>query len=530
MYVTQAVQDFTGGVPLMAGIPGLLRVFVRASSPNSVITTVRVRVYQGALLTDSITLVPNNPSVPTTILEGTLSASWNAILPASSIKPGLRLLAEVDPGNSVAEAVESDNVFPRDGSPFVPSVEFTTPLSITLVPVFQAWTGIAANVTSSNLDDFLAFARKIFPIRDYQVAVHEMFTSSSAPLESNNGNNGWLGVLGEINALRVAEGSGDYYMGIVGTPYNSGVAGYAFAPGRAAVSWDRLPGAGQIVAHELGHNLGRHHAPCGGPALPDPAYPYASGTIGVYGYDIETGALKAPSTSDIMGYCGFGWISDYTYRGILDYRLTTPNARIASAGRVAARGPGESFVQVGGRQPSLVVWGRSAGDSLVLEPAFRSNTLPVLPARPGRFQLEARAADGSVLFSYSFDGEQPSDVTDPGARHFAFAIPVSDAVTQSIATLALSTTTGQRVERRVSGGAPAGAIEVTRESAESVRIRLLDPSSDFAVVRDRESQRIVAFVRSGAAPIVVRSRASEFEVQFSDGVRTSYRVVRPVMR
>jgi hypothetical protein len=166
----------------------------------------------------------------------------------------------------------------------------------------------------------------------------------------------------------------------------------------------------------------------------------------------------------------------------------------------------------------------------VLEPAFRSNTLPVLPARPGRFQLEARAADGSVLFSYSFDGEQPSDVTDPGARHFAFAIPVSDAVTQSIATLALSTTTGQRVERRVSGGAPAGAIEVTRESAESVRIRLLDPSSDFAVVRDRESQRIVAFVRSGAAPIVVRSRASEFEVQFSDGVRTSYRVVRPVMR
>jgi hypothetical protein len=153
----------------------------------------------------------------------------------------------------------------------------------------------------------------------------------------------------------------------------------------------------------------------------------------------------------------------------------------------------------------------------------------VVPARPGPFQIEARAADGSLLFSYSFDGERPSDVTDPSARHFAFAIPVSDAQAQSIATLTLSSASGQRVERRVSVGAPAGAIEVTRESPEVVRIRLLDPSSAFAVVRDRESQRIVAFVRRGAAS-VVRSRAAEFEVQFSDGVRTNYRIVRPVRR
>jgi hypothetical protein len=527
MYVTQAVQDFAGEVPLIAGMPGLLRVFVKASAPNSVITTVRVRVYQGSLLTDSITLLPNNPSVPTTILEGTMPSSWNALIPASFIKPGLRLLAEVDPGNAVAEADEGDNVFPRDGLPFVPGVEFTTPLSITLVPVFQTSTGIAANVTASNLNDFLEFARKILPIREYQVAVHEMFTTSAPPLESNNGNNGWIQVLGEINALRVAEGSGDYYMGIVGTPYTSGVAGFAFTPGRAAVSWDRLPGAGQIVAHELGHNLGRFHAPCGGPANPDPSYPYVFGTIGVYGYDIAAGILRSPSTSDIMGYCGFGWISDYTYTGILDYRLTTPNARIVAG---PGRGAAEAFVQVGERQPTLVVWGWSTANSLVLEPAFRADTRPVLPARPGPFQLEARATDGRVVFSYSFDGEQPSEGADPTARHFAFAIPVSDTVAQSIATLTLSSPTGQRVERTVGGAMPAGALEVTRESPEAVRFRLAGPSSDFAVVRDRASGRIVAFVRRGGQPVLVRSRAAEFDVQLSDGVRSSARVVRPVRR
>jgi hypothetical protein len=530
MYVTQAVQNFAGGVPLLAGMPGLLRVFVKASAPNSVITTVRVRVYQGASLRDSITLVPNNPSVPTTILEGTLSSSWNAIIPASLIQPGLRLVAVVDPGNQVNEADEDDNTFPRNGSLFEPLVEVTTPLSITLVPVFQTTTGITANVTASNLDDFLAFARRILPIRDYSVAVHEVFTTSAPPVESNNGNNGWFHVLGEINALRVAEGSGDYYMGIVGTPYNSGVAGMAFTPGRAAVSWDQLPSAAQIVAHELGHNLGRHHAPCGGPAQPDPSYPHVFGTIGVYGYDFASGILKPPSTSDIMGYCGFGWISDYTYTGVLDYRRTTPGARIVAGPGASDRGATEAFVQVGERQPTLVVWGWSTANTLVLEPAFRADTRPVLPARPGLFQLEARTTDGSVVFSYSFDGEQPSDGADPTARHFAFAIPVPDSVAQSIATLTLSSSTGQRVERTVGGATAAGALEVTRESPEAVRFRLVGPSSDFAVIRDRASGRIVAFVRSGGQPVLVRSRAAEFDVQLSDGVRSSARVVRPVRR
>src|SRR4030095_9671070 len=114
--------------------------------------------------------------------------------------------------------------------------------------------------------------RKVLPIKDYLVTLHEPFTTSSPALESNS-NASWFQVLGEINALRVAEGRPDYYMGIVGTTYTSGIAGIAFAPGRAAVSWDRLPTAASITAHELSHNLSRLHAPCGGAGNPDPAFP-----------------------------------------------------------------------------------------------------------------------------------------------------------------------------------------------------------------------------------------------------------------
>ncbi|HXK20657.1 MAG TPA: M66 family metalloprotease [Polyangiaceae bacterium] len=82
------------------------------------------------------------------------------------------------------------------------------------------------------------------------------------------------------------------------------------------VAWD-------TVAHELGHALGRDHAPCGLDD-PDPNYPYPTGGLGgIYGYDFDLLKLIKPKPyRDVMSYCTPVWISDYTYRGIferLDY-------------------------------------------------------------------------------------------------------------------------------------------------------------------------------------------------------------------
>jgi hypothetical protein len=73
------------------------------------------------------------------------------------------------------------------------------------------------------------------------------------------------------------------------------------------------------LAHELGHAHGRSHAPCGGPAGPDPKFPYPGGSIGVWGYDIFAKTFLSPSKGkDMMGYCPNEWVSDYTYNALFD--------------------------------------------------------------------------------------------------------------------------------------------------------------------------------------------------------------------
>ncbi len=77
------------------------------------------------------------------------------------------------------------------------------------------------------------------------------------------------------------------------------------------------------MAHEVGHNHGRNHAPCvpqgGSISGVDNNYPYSGGNIGVWGYDPSKQSLINPNgVTDIMGYCNTKWISDYTYDGLVN--------------------------------------------------------------------------------------------------------------------------------------------------------------------------------------------------------------------
>ena len=84
----------------------------------------------------------------------------------------------------------------------------------------------------------------------------------------------------------------------------------------------------QTMAHEIGHNHGRGHAPCvpsgGSISGVDTKYPFPDGRTGIIGYDARTKALLSEKGTDLMGYCSNVWLSEYTYGAIMD-RLALVN-------------------------------------------------------------------------------------------------------------------------------------------------------------------------------------------------------------
>jgi reprolysin-like metallo-peptidase family M12B len=523
MYLTQSAQNYGGSVPLVQNRDGYLRVFVVANRSNNAAPAVRVRFYNNLLLQDSVTILPAGLSTPTAVDESSLNYTWNVPVSGALIQPGLRIQAVVDPTDVIVEDSELDNTYPSVG-PLSLSVRTVPALNVTFIPILQkgipVGRRVAGNVTDANKASFLTTTQQMHPIPAYNAAVHAAYTTSTTDtLQDLNGNNAWGTLLGEIEALRVAESSQRYYYGVAKVSYTSGVAGIAYVstpqmPANAAMGWDYLPTGAIVAAHELGHNWGRNHAPCGGPSGIDQAYPQPDGSTGGYGLDVSTGALKPPSYSDIMGYCDPKWISDYTYSAVLNY--------LNPIGPFVQRSPVSQAVQ-----PSLLVWGHIRNGELVLEPAFQVNTRPKLPSSAGPYSVEARADDGSSLFSLSFT---PAEIADGqgSQQNFAFAIPLSAARAARLASLHLS---GQGRQAVMSAGkvgpgispsvgrvAQPDSIEVRRTPGGKVALRWDAVSHPMVMVRDPDTDEVLSFARGGNAELTTFK--GQVDLVLSDGVKS----------
>jgi hypothetical protein len=223
------------------------------------------------------------------------------------------------------------DVTKRPSPAFSRSLTFTPvqPLSIFLVGVaYTAVTPSLAAPTQAAISASLSQLIKTYPIGDL---VETGYTTLSFG-ETVTGNlaggcgNGLNDLLSKLSDLRGS--SPDIYLGslpagVVETPGNS-IGGCAPQPGRQAAVYVDLPGD---VPHEIGHDLGRGHAPCSPgactppPANVDPNYPqygaFPAGSIGVFGFDPTTNTVFDPSsTFDFMAYRFPQWVSAYTYNGL----------------------------------------------------------------------------------------------------------------------------------------------------------------------------------------------------------------------
>jgi len=509
-YLTQATQRYDGSVPLVAGRDAILRVFAVASQANSAQPQVRVRLYQGAALLQTYSIAAPGASVPAAPDESALNKSWNVLVPGALVQPGLKLLADVDPGNGVAEANEGNNQFPVSGTAASVDVRALPTFALRFVPVLQQVNGLQGNVSSGSQDAYLADLRKLLPVGATDIDVRAPYTTSAPALQSANGNGAWNTILSELWALRVSDASSRYYYGVVKVSYGSGVAGLGYVGGgaRTALGWDYLPSGTNVMAHEVGHTMSRQHAPCGGPSGTDPSYPYAGGQIGVWGMDVATLTLKPPALTDLMSYCGPNWISDYNWTGMVAYRQSGPsNAPAASAGAAG-----------------LLVWGRITPEGVILEPAFAVPAAPGLAPRAGTNRLELLAADGSLLRVVAFEAAELADQPGGDERGFAFVVPL-DAPLQG-ALGGLRVVAGARSATRLiatAAGADPGVI-MSRVNPQQVELRWDAARFLMVMVRDAASGQVLSFARGGRARLW--ATVGDFELQFSDGVRSTVRPAR----
>jgi hypothetical protein len=214
-------------------------------------------------------------------------------------------------------------------------------LKIVVVPISINNKGPAT--TDSFYDPFRAYMLAMYPISSISITAGTGITVPPPPNASGGSPDwtqlDWNGALDSMRTKRQADAPAAdvYYFGML-MPTDTFqqycgrgcTAGIGFVTSQNDASRRVAVGIGWTgsqalitMAHEVGHNHGRNHAPCvpqgGSISGVDPMYPYDGASIGVWGYNAQSKQLVNPSgITDIMGYCNNQWISDYTYDGLVN--------------------------------------------------------------------------------------------------------------------------------------------------------------------------------------------------------------------
>ncbi len=482
VYLTQSVQTSLRSVRLVANREALLRAFVTAEEPRGFFEPEVVAVFTrpGRGEIHRVTMTPDANQIPAEADEGDLETSYNALIPAETIVPGVELVVVVDPEGTLPLTAESETRFPREDSHSL-NVVRVPPMQLTLVPVMEAEepdTSVLGWVRGASADSpQVALLKHAFPFAEFSVRPHEpYFTSLDLTTES-----GRTGLMHELEVLRASEGDTGYYYGVAAS-VNGSVRGWAWLPGWVSMG----PASPGTLAHEVGHNLSLQHAPCGNPDDVNPAFPYPDGSIGVWGYDFRNGSVVPPDHStDIMTYCyTLPWISDFHFEEVIDHRAQL----VASAASAASHPPSDM----------LVLWGGAVDGELWLDPVLSMKATTRLPEARGPYRIRGTASDGQPVFSLDFTPTEDKY----GGKHFFFTVPIEADWEDAL--------------ERVTLTGPEGEAYVDQTDERRITV-VTDPGTGRvrAILRDWE----------GALPALMREEA-DLEVSVTRGLREAVRLRR----
>lgn len=455
MQVIQATQTTNNSVPMVANRQTAVRVFAESDggpTSNAIVYVEGIR--NGA----SLGVVESSPmTVPTATSQDDPATTPFFVLPNSWTSAGtLTIKAGVRVGGA-------------EGPAQTMNVNFTTvpDFQVRVVPINYTHTGpTAPGFYPGQAVDYISD----WMIRAYPA---DNIAVSFRGAHSFNGNletdfNAWSTLLNQMYTLKIGDGLPEstpiFYYGFIPIEtsssiwFSSGIAGIGWispsgTPYRESLGLNlrQGDGTGILAGHEIGHNMGRRHAPCGGAAGPDGNYPYAGGGIGQYGFDVPKSTFWRPSNSfDMMGYCSPEWISDYTYQAIYNEQ------------RLVGRPAGDEM-----EQGVLLIANIGTNGDVNINPTYAFDMFVSEVPADSSYQVEFVNADGVVVAS------QPVRVRYAEEHgHEIYSIATTVALPTAVYNQIRITRDGELVAERLMNDATAvhEATLSVEETAEQVTL------------------------------------------------------------
>jgi hypothetical protein len=436
---------------------------------------------------------------------------------------------EIDPARMVGDSSRADNLLPGS-TPAALTVVALPPISIRFVPIIlSSHDNATGSISSGGMEPLLQTIRQTMPVGSIAAVIGTPLTSSANFGTPPTGAAAafWTSVLQELDVARVASPQrAAYWYGLVGAPsgytrFTNGGFGYIpssatstgsntrTAVGFAVSSSNSVGFASKTLAHELGHMLGRLHAPsCSAGSPLDTTFPDAQGTIEVPGFDVWSWASGASSsapsvsaaTGDLMGYCAAVWSGPYTWSAILRWRQQS-----------------QPVVAQVRTEPAMLVAGSIAADGAVsLRPALEADAI-VAPADPaGDMVVEVQNDAGAVIARSQVQSARV-DHAD-GERHFLAVLP--RPTSQQAAAIQATSRDGRVFRIRATRGDDALQVRTVR----GAQTEVTNASGRAILLRDAATGEVLSVGWNGRAVAATRGA---IRATVSDGVRSRTELILP---